>query len=89
MLENIHQLHGLNLVFFLFELFLSCRVQEHGGEPIIPFSGALERDLADMLPDEAAKYCEENNVQRLVEIWIWTILYMFLKIFCLLAESGH
>ncbi|KAK7831960.1 obg-like atpase 1 [Quercus suber] len=38
---------------------------EHGGEPIIPFSGVLERNLADMPEDEAAKYCQENNVQRL------------------------
>uniref|UniRef100_A0A2N9GID8 OBG-type G domain-containing protein n=1 Tax=Fagus sylvatica TaxID=28930 RepID=A0A2N9GID8_FAGSY len=38
-------------------------VQEHGGETIIPFSGALERNLADMPEDEAAKYCEQNNVQ--------------------------
>jgi hypothetical protein len=43
------------------------RVQEHGGEPIIPFSCALERNLADMPENEAAKYCEENNVQRLVQ----------------------
>ncbi|KAF8410672.1 hypothetical protein HHK36_003204 [Tetracentron sinense] len=38
-------------------------VQEHGGEPIIPFSCALERNLADLPEDEAAKYCEENKVQ--------------------------
>ncbi|KAL2341552.1 hypothetical protein Fmac_009492 [Flemingia macrophylla] len=38
-------------------------VQEHGGELIIPFSCALERNLADMPPDEAAKYCEENKIQ--------------------------
>ncbi|KAL0310503.1 UNVERIFIED_CONTAM: Obg-like ATPase 1 [Sesamum angustifolium] len=38
-------------------------VQEHGGETIIPFSCVLERNLADMSPDEAAKYCEENKVQ--------------------------
>ncbi|KAL9252525.1 Obg-like ATPase 1-like protein [Drosera capensis] len=38
-------------------------VQEHGGEPIIPFSGALERNLAEMTVDEAEKYCEENKVQ--------------------------
>lgn len=44
------------------------RVQEHGGEQIIPFSCALERNLADMPPDEAAKYCEENKVQRLVHL---------------------
>lgn len=42
-------------------------MQEHGGETIIPFSGALERDLTDLSPDEATKYCEENKVQRLVE----------------------
>ncbi|KAF1890601.1 hypothetical protein Lal_00013196 [Lupinus albus] len=39
------------------------KVQEHGGEQIIPFSGALERNLADTPPDEAAKYCEENKIQ--------------------------
>ncbi|GMN54664.1 hypothetical protein TIFTF001_023783 [Ficus carica] len=38
-------------------------VQEHGGEQIIPFSCALETNLADMPPDEALKYCEENKVQ--------------------------
>ncbi|OIW13913.1 hypothetical protein TanjilG_31802 [Lupinus angustifolius] len=38
-------------------------VQEHGGEQIIPFSGALERNLADMPPDEVAKYSEENKIQ--------------------------
>ncbi|KAF5742420.1 hypothetical protein HS088_TW09G00468 [Tripterygium wilfordii] len=38
-------------------------VQEHGGELIIPVSCSLERSLADMPPDEAAKYCEGNKVQ--------------------------
>lgn len=47
--------------------FPCYRVQEHGGEPIIPFSCALERNLADLPPEEAAKYCEQNNVQRLVQ----------------------
>ncbi|GMP71666.1 hypothetical protein CsSME_00029986 [Camellia sinensis var. sinensis] len=41
-------------------------VQEHGGEPIIPFSCVLEKNLADMPEDEVAKYCEENKLQRLV-----------------------
>lgn len=45
-------------------IILFYRVQEHGAEPIIPFSCVLERNLADMSPDEAAKYCEENKVQR-------------------------
>ncbi|KAL5977374.1 Obg-like ATPase 1 [Asimina triloba] len=41
-------------------------VQEHGGEPIIPFSCVLEKTLTDMPEDEAAKYCEENKLQRQV-----------------------
>lgn len=51
----------LHVMGFLLHFF---RVQEHGGEPIIPFSCALERNLADMPADEAAKYCEENKLQR-------------------------
>lgn len=47
-------------------VFSSSRVQEHGGETIIPFSGILERNLADMSPEDAAKYCEENKIQRFV-----------------------
>ncbi|PWA35223.1 hypothetical protein CTI12_AA611560 [Artemisia annua] len=47
----------------ILKLELFCRVQEHGGEPIIPFSCALERNLADLPEDEAAKYCEENKIQ--------------------------
>ncbi|KAE9452430.1 hypothetical protein C3L33_15673, partial [Rhododendron williamsianum] len=47
---------------FVLEILLLW-VQEHGGEPIIPFSCALERNLADMPADEAAKYCEENKLQ--------------------------
>ncbi|KAJ0648814.1 putative P-loop containing nucleoside triphosphate hydrolase [Helianthus annuus] len=43
-------------------------VQEHRGEPIIPFSCALDRTLADLSAYEAAKYCEENKIQRLVHI---------------------
>ncbi|KAI3739593.1 hypothetical protein L2E82_30002 [Cichorium intybus] len=38
-------------------------VQDHGGEQIIPFSCALERNLADMPQNEAVKYCEDNKVQ--------------------------
>ncbi|XP_020587395.1 obg-like ATPase 1 [Phalaenopsis equestris] len=41
-------------------------VQEHGGEPIIPFSCVLEKNLSDMPPDEAAKYCEENKLQSAI-----------------------
>lgn len=33
--------------------------QAHGGDPIIPFSGALESKLLDMPEDERATYCKE------------------------------
>eukprot|EP00250_Pteridium_aquilinum_P001922 c12127_g1_i1 orf=212-1396(+) len=38
-------------------------VQEHGGEPIIPFSGVFEKNFVDMPADEAAVYCKENQLQ--------------------------
>lgn len=60
---NLESNHVMKVTFF----FPCYRVQEHGGEPIIPFSCALERNLADLPPEEAAKYCEQNNVQRLVQ----------------------
>jgi len=56
----------VDLKVFTFKTF--CRVQEHGGEIIIPFSCSLERNLADLADDEAAKYCEENKIQRSVEV---------------------
>jgi obg-like ATPase 1 len=34
-------------------------VQAHGGDPILPFSGALEAKLFDMPADEKAAYCAE------------------------------
>ncbi|KAL3696669.1 hypothetical protein R1sor_010745 [Riccia sorocarpa] len=37
-------------------------VQEHGGETIIPFSAAFEQKLVDMPPEDAAKYCKENEI---------------------------
>ena len=33
--------------------------QAHGGEPLIPFSGAFESKLFDMPDDEKAAYCKE------------------------------
>lgn len=39
-----------------------CRVQEHGGDVLIPFSGVLEQKLADMPADEGATYCKENDI---------------------------
>lgn len=41
-------------------------VQEHGGEPIIPFCGALEQKLSDMEPEAAAKYLQDNQLQSAV-----------------------
>lgn len=37
-------------------------IQEHGKDPIIPFSGVFESKLADMPGDEAGKYCQENQI---------------------------
>ena len=34
-------------------------VKNHGGEPIIPFSGVFESKLVDMPDDERDKYCKE------------------------------
>ena len=34
-------------------------VKEHGGEPIIPFSGILEAKIFDMPDDEKATYLKE------------------------------
>lgn len=34
-------------------------MQDHGGDPIIPFSGALEAKLLDLPEDEREVYCKE------------------------------
>ena len=34
-------------------------MKEHGGEPIIPFSGILEAKIFDMPDDEKATYLKE------------------------------
>jgi len=36
-------------------------VDEHGGEPMAPFCGALENKLLDLGEEAAKKYCEENK----------------------------
>jgi obg-like ATPase 1 len=41
-------------------------VDEHGGEPMVPFCGALEANLLAMGEEEAAKYCEANKVQSAI-----------------------
>jgi obg-like ATPase 1 len=38
--------------------------QAHGGEPLIPFSGAFESKLFDMPDDEKEAYCKEVRKTR-------------------------
>jgi len=38
----------------------------HGGEKMVPFSGALEAKLLGMSEDERKKYCEERKVQSAI-----------------------
>ena len=38
-------------------------VKEHGGEPIIPFSGIMEAKIFDMPDDEKATYLKEVQLQ--------------------------
>ena len=37
-------------------------IQEHGKDPMIPFSGALEQTLFDMPEEDAEAYCKEHEV---------------------------
>ncbi|GJN09482.1 hypothetical protein PR202_ga27493 [Eleusine coracana subsp. coracana] len=52
----------------------TIRVQEHGGETILPFSCAFEQKLVDMPEDEAAKYCAENQITRQVCLHCYTCM---------------
>jgi obg-like ATPase 1 len=36
-------------------------VDEHGGEPMVPFCGAFEAKIFEMGPEEVQKYCEQNK----------------------------
>ena len=42
-------------------------MKNHGGEPIIPFSGVFESKLADMPDDERDKYCKEVGAQSAID----------------------
>lgn len=42
-------------------------VKNHGGEPIIPFSGVFESKLVDMPDDERDKYCKEVGAQSAID----------------------
>ena len=55
--EVLLHLHSLWGGFVLMQVFEW--VKNHGGEPIIPFSGVFESKLVDMPDDERDKYCKE------------------------------
>ena len=42
-------------------------VKNHGGEPIIPFSGVFESKLVDMPEDERDKYCTEVGATSAID----------------------
>jgi len=52
-------LHLRSLVADCVHLQVFEWVKNHGGEPIIPFSGVFESKLVDMPDDERDKYCKE------------------------------
>ncbi len=58
-------------------------MQAHGGEPLIPFSGAFESKLFGMPDDEKAAYCKEV---RTVAPTLFS-LYQLCWFFAMLA--GH
>ena len=41
-------------------------VADHGGEPIIPFSGVLEARLMEMPEDEKLTYCKQARAAELL-----------------------
>ena len=47
----------LNFTFVRVQVF--DWVKNHGGEPIIPFSGSFENKLVDMPQDEQEVFCKE------------------------------
>ena len=53
-------------------------VQAHGGDPLIPFSGALESKLLDMPEDEREVYCKEVS-------WLYCLLLCCLLPCCRLC----
>ena len=42
--------------------------QAHGGDPLIPFSGALEAKLLDMPEDEREVYCKEVRLPAVLAV---------------------
>ena len=60
------------LQHMLFSIQVFEWVKNHGGEPIIPFSGVFESKLVDMPEDERDKYCKEvcSSLQHVVNALI-------------------
>ena len=42
-------------------------MKNHGGEPIIPFSGVFESKLVDMPEDERDKHCKEVGATSAID----------------------
>lgn len=41
-------------------------VDEHGGEPIVPFCGALENKFVGMSPEDQKKYADDNKASSAI-----------------------
>jgi len=50
-------------------------VDAHGGEPLVPFCGALESKLVELGEEAAKKYCEENKTSSAIPKIIKTGYY--------------
>lgn len=44
-------------------------VQQHGGEPVLPFSGKFESKIFEMPEDERQKYCKEVGQASCTSAW--------------------
>lgn len=58
---KLHTRHTLTTHSLHPHAHISWWLQAHGGDPLIPFSGALEATLLDMPDDEKAAYCKEAS----------------------------
>ncbi len=66
-MHPVRQAEQLHYVWLSGHIYLQVFewVKNHGGEPIIPFSGVFESKLADMPEDERDKYCKEVGLGSL------------------------
>lgn len=61
----LHNATWTHLLCFALQVFEW--VKNHGGEPIIPFSGVFESKLVDMPEDERDKYCKEVGATSAID----------------------